>query len=330
MPVGDGAKRTLTSEPELVTAAESSRAARPPRADYRLSRPGDRGEHQHRHDAQRGHRPAQPEALGQQRRQPAGRAPRPGPDALVSDTARPLRPGRLPYSSAWSTGYQGAVAMVSAASTTSLRPRPGTSRNAGNSDQRQPRCSPGCTRLLSRRASTRIRITSPARPAPRRTATPSAATGGRDVHDRDQVQGQERGEHVQQQVRDLEQHEPAQGARAANDRDSCSPARPAESVFARAAGVVAWPARSSPAAGGAATRFPASDRGPSTASAAPGSRRCTGDEDEGQPPACRLRPERPRPGPGRSPRRSSPPASTEPCAAPAGLAPSPSARPESG
>ena len=55
--------------------------------------------------------------------------------ALLSDTARPLRPGRLEYSSAISTGYHGAVAMLRAASAMSFGAMPGTSRKTGNSTQ---------------------------------------------------------------------------------------------------------------------------------------------------------------------------------------------------
>src|SRR5262249_34502100 len=66
-------------------------------------------------------------------RNPTASGPNPAtrPDALSRDTATPLRPGRLPYSSAWSTGYQAAVTRLSAPSTATLGQKPGTSRNAG-------------------------------------------------------------------------------------------------------------------------------------------------------------------------------------------------------
>src|SRR5204862_3350658 len=64
---------------------------------------------------------------------PTASGPRPpaSPAALLSVTATELRPGRLPYSRAWSTGYQAAVAALSPASAASLGTTPGTSRNPG-------------------------------------------------------------------------------------------------------------------------------------------------------------------------------------------------------
>src|SRR6185295_10876022 len=64
---------------------------------------------------------------------PTASGPRPpaSPAALLSVTATELRPGRLPYSRAWSTGYHGAVAALSAASTASFGTTPETSRKAG-------------------------------------------------------------------------------------------------------------------------------------------------------------------------------------------------------
>ena len=121
---------------------------------------------------------------------------------------QPAAPGKAAEQLGRSTGYHGAVARVTASQQASLRPSPGASRNAGNSTRLSHPLARS-TRQLSYRASSRIRITSPARPAPRRTAIPSAATDGDTCTTADQIQGQERGEHIQQQIRDLEQHEPA-------------------------------------------------------------------------------------------------------------------------
>jgi hypothetical protein len=53
------------------------------------------------------------------------------PAAVLSVTATELRPGRLPYRRACSSGYHGAVAALSTARITSLGAMPGTSRKPG-------------------------------------------------------------------------------------------------------------------------------------------------------------------------------------------------------
>src|SRR6516165_3078718 len=63
----------------------------------------------------------------------SGPSPPASPAALLSVTATELRPGRLPYRRACSSGYHGAVAALSAATIASLPAVHGTSRNPGYS-----------------------------------------------------------------------------------------------------------------------------------------------------------------------------------------------------
>ena len=107
----------------------------------------------------------------------SGPAPPASPAALLSVTATPLRPGRLPYRLACSTGYQGAVAMLSAARIASLGQNPGTSRKPGYSTAAAAALAVR-TRSPAVRSSTRTRAMSPASPATSRTPTPSAASAG--------------------------------------------------------------------------------------------------------------------------------------------------------